>query len=57
MATKIIRDREVVEDEDEDAPRAIPSAAACMQRPSVVESDRCGDAGVGGGEVDRSERE
>lgn len=57
IATKMIRESEAVEDEVDDAPSAIPSAAACMQRPSVVERDRCGEAGVGGGDVDRSERE
>lgn len=35
----------------------MPSAAAWMQRPRVVEIERCGEAGVGGGEVERSERE
>lgn len=57
IATNIMRDRDVVEAEDEEAPSAIPSAAACMQRPRVVERERCGDAGLGGGEVERSERE
>lgn len=57
IATNMIRDNEVVDVEDEDAPSAIPSAAAWMQRPSVVERDRWGEAGVGGGDVERSERE
>lgn len=57
IATKIISDSDVVEDEVEEAPSAIPSAAACIQRPRVVESDRWGEAGVGGGEVESSDRE
>ena len=57
IATKIIRDSDVVDEDVDDAPSAIPSAAECMQRPSVVDRDRCGVAGVGGGDVERSERE
>lgn len=53
----MIKDSDVVEVDEEDAPSAIPSAAACMQRPSVVDMERCGVAGVGGGDVERSERE
>lgn len=45
----------VVVGEDEDAPRAMPSAAAWMHRPRVVERER--DGGGGGELVDRSERE
>ena len=43
----------------EDAPRAIPSAAAWMTSPSVVESVRGGREDVGAGEEaeERSERE
>lgn len=41
--------------EEDDAPSAIPSAVAWMQRPRVVERARCG--GGGSGVVDRSERE
>lgn len=40
IATKIINERDVVDVEEEDAPKAIPSAVACMQRPSVVERAR-----------------
>lgn len=57
IATKIISDSDIVEDEVEEAPSAIPSAAACIQRPRVVESDRWGEAGVGGGEEESSDRE
>ena len=57
IATKMIRDKDVVDWDDEDAPRAIPSAAAWMQRPRVVERERCGEEGVGGGDVERSDRE
>lgn len=55
MATKMMMEREVVAVEDEDAPRAIPSAAAWMQRPRVVERVR--EGGGGGGLDDKSERE
>ena len=41
--------------EEEDAPRAIPSAAAWIQRPRVV--DRVREGGGGGGVEARSERE
>ena len=57
MATNMIKDSDVVEVDEEDAPRAIPSAAACIQRPSVVDMERCGVGGLGGGDVERSERE
>ncbi len=40
MATKMISEREVVDVEDDEAPKAIPSAMACMQRPRVVERAR-----------------
>lgn len=56
MAKKMISDRDdgVVEL----APRAMPSARAWMQRPSVVARERGAGCAVGGeGEVDRSERE
>lgn len=55
MATKIIRESEVVAVEEDEAPSAMPSAAAWMQRPKVVERAR--DGGGGGGVEDRSERE
>lgn len=55
IATKMINESEVVDEEEDDAPKAIPSAVACMQRPSVVDRARWGGGGVG--EVDRSERE
>lgn len=55
MATKMMREREVVAVEDDEAPRAMPSAAAWMQRPRVVERAR--DGGGGGGVEERSERE
>lgn len=54
-ATKMIKEREVVELEEEEAPRAIPSAAAWMHNPSVVERARGGGGEVG--EEERSERE
>ena len=54
-ATKIIREREVVDLDEEEAPKAIPSAAAWIHRPRVVERARCG--GGDGGVEDRSERE
>ena len=48
----------VVEDDDE-APNAMPSAAAWMHSPNVVDRDREGEdrRSLGGGEVDRSDRE
>ncbi len=58
IATKMIRDNEVVDVEVEDAPNAMPSAAAWMQRPRVVENERCGGVVEGGGGLEESsERE
>ena len=57
MATKMMSDKEVVEVDEDDAPSAMPSAAAWIHRPSVVEIDRCGVASAGGGDVESSERE
>ena len=57
IATKMMRLSELVDLDDDDAPSAIPSAAACMQSPSVVDKDRCGGAGVETGELESSERE
>ncbi len=46
-------------DDEDDAPNAMPSAAAWMQRPRVVERDREGEGvrSVGEEAVERSERE
>jgi len=58
IATKMMRERDVVAVLLEDAPRAIPSAVACMHKPRVVESVRCGCWCEGRGAVEeRSERE
>ena len=57
IATKMMRLNELVEVDEEEAPNAMPSAAACIQRPRVVEKERCGGAGLETGEVERSERE
>ena len=43
MARNIIKPSPVLEPEEWDAPSAIPSAAAWITRPSVVEKDRCCD--------------
>lgn len=40
IATNIMMDNEDVDVEDEDAPSAMPSAAAWIQRPKVVDMDR-----------------
>lgn len=55
----MIKDRDLVVEEEDDAPRAIPSAAAWMQRPRVVENERGGGGAlpVGDEAVERSERE
>lgn len=55
MATKMIRESEVVDEIE--APSAIPSAAACMQRPKVVEKEREGGGGADVAVEDSSDRE
>ena len=54
-----MNDKDLVVDEEDDAPSAIPSAAAWMQRPRVVAKERCGGEvlPVGDDAVERSERE
>ena len=42
IATNIIRLKDVVAELEDEAPSAIPSAAAWIQRPRVVERVRCG---------------
>lgn len=55
MATKMMRESEVVDEIE--APSAMPSAAACMQRPKVVENEREGGGGAAVGVEERSDRE
>lgn len=57
IATNIIRERDVVAELVEEAPRAMPSAAACIHSPRVVESVRCGCCCVRGELDERSESE
>ena len=55
MATKMMRESEVVDEIE--APSAMPSAAACMQRPKVVENEREGGGGAVVGVEESSDRE
>lgn len=59
MARKMIKDSDLVVVDEEDAPSAMPSAAAWMQRPRVVENERGGGDVLPVGEeaVERSDRE
>jgi len=57
IATNIMRERDVVAELVEEAPRAMPSAAACIHSPRVVERVRCGCCCEGGAVEERSERE
>lgn len=59
IARKMTNESPLVVEEYEEAPSAIPSAAAWMHRPNVVDKDRDGveTRSVGEDEVERSERE
>ena len=59
MARKIMNDNDLVVEDVDDAPSAMPSAAACMQRPRVVENERGGGdvLPIGDEAAERSDRE